>query len=178
MAYKWGLLTTYKSWDDPPIKNHGTSKLATFEILKKDTSNTKVHPSFQKFVRFMDSANRSGQFITTSAEVTLNGGLIRELPQNPLNSALGIILICPDRCVFPNGVAFVRGGCIMFQSIPKYSMGLVYLYLDLVNFYGSFAHPTFLIPLESSSKEPLQSPDVRLSSCGFAGSSPRLFAQS
>ena len=37
-----------------------------------------------------------GQIITTSAEVTLNGGLIRELPQNPLNSGLGIILICPD----------------------------------------------------------------------------------
>ena len=32
----------------------------------------------------------SGQIITTSAEVTLNGGLIRELPQNPLNSGLGI----------------------------------------------------------------------------------------
>ena len=40
--------------------------------------------------------NISGQIITTSAEVTLNGGLIRELPQNPLNSGLGIILICPD----------------------------------------------------------------------------------
>ena len=39
----------------------------------------------------------SGQIITTSAEVTLNGGLIRELPQNPLNSGLGIILICPDK---------------------------------------------------------------------------------
>ena len=38
----------------------------------------------------------SEQIITTSAEVTLNGGLIRELPQNPLNSGLGIILICPD----------------------------------------------------------------------------------
>ncbi len=41
----------------------------------------------------------SGQIITTSAEVTLNGGLIRELPQNPLNSGLGIILICPDSLV-------------------------------------------------------------------------------
>ena len=41
--------------------------------------------------------NKSGQIITTSAEVTLNGGLIRELPQNPLNSGLGIILICPDK---------------------------------------------------------------------------------
>ena len=38
----------------------------------------------------------SGQIITTSADVTLNGGLIRELPQNPLNSGLGIILICPE----------------------------------------------------------------------------------
>ena len=38
----------------------------------------------------------SGQIITTSADVTLNGGLIRELPQNPLNSGFGIILICPD----------------------------------------------------------------------------------
>ena len=43
-----------------------------------------------------DRAIRSGQIITTSADVTLNGGLIRELPQNPLNSGLGIILICPD----------------------------------------------------------------------------------
>ncbi len=43
----------------------------------------------------------SGQIITTSAEVTLNGGLIRELPQNPLNSGLGIILICPDVCFLP-----------------------------------------------------------------------------
>ena len=42
------------------------------------------------------SENESGQIITTSAEVTLNGGLVRESPQNPLNSGLGIILICPD----------------------------------------------------------------------------------
>ena len=37
----------------------------------------------------------SGQIITTSAEVTLNFGLVREFPPpNPLNSGLGIILIC------------------------------------------------------------------------------------
>ena len=42
----------------------------------------------------------SGQIITTSADVTLNGGLIRELPQNPLNSGLGIILICPDIYIY------------------------------------------------------------------------------
>ena len=44
-----------------------------------------------------------GQIITTSAEVTLNGGLIRELPQNPLNSGLGIILICPDTWPIKHG---------------------------------------------------------------------------
>ena len=37
----------------------------------------------------------SGQTIATSAEVTPNGGLVMESP-NPLNSGLGIILICPD----------------------------------------------------------------------------------
>ena len=52
----------------------------------------KLNPGFEQQV-FMHSA---GQIITTSAEVTLNGGLIRELPQNSLNSGLGIILICPD----------------------------------------------------------------------------------
>ena len=36
-----------------------------------------------------------GQIIATSAEVTRNGGLVRESPQNPLNSGLGSILICP-----------------------------------------------------------------------------------
>ena len=30
--------------------------------------------------------NWSGQIMTTSAEVTLNGGLVRELPQNPFFS--------------------------------------------------------------------------------------------
>ena len=38
----------------------------------------------------------SGQIIATSHDLTLNGGLVRELPQNPLNSGLGIILIFPD----------------------------------------------------------------------------------
>ena len=44
--------------------------------------------------------HHSGQIITTSAEVTLNGGLVREPPQSPRNSGLGIILICPDHCPF------------------------------------------------------------------------------
>ena len=38
----------------------------------------------------------SEQIIATSAEVTPNGGLVRDSPQNPLNSGLGIIVICPD----------------------------------------------------------------------------------
>ena len=42
----------------------------------------------------------SGQIITTSAEVTLNGGLARESPQNLLNSGLAITLICPDLCMY------------------------------------------------------------------------------
>ena len=40
--------------------------------------------------------HNSWQIITTSAEVTLNGGLVRESLPNPLNSGLGIVLICPD----------------------------------------------------------------------------------
>ena len=42
----------------------------------------------------------SGQIIATSAEVTPNGGLVRESPQNPLNSGLGIIIICPDIYIY------------------------------------------------------------------------------
>ena len=38
----------------------------------------------------------SGQIIATSAEVTPNGGLVRKSNQNPLNSGLGMIVICPD----------------------------------------------------------------------------------
>ena len=38
----------------------------------------------------------SGQIITTSAEVTLNGGLVMQYRQNPLNSGLGNIVICPE----------------------------------------------------------------------------------
>ena len=36
-----------------------------------------------------------GLSVATSAEVTTNGGLVRESPDNPLNSGLGIILIFP-----------------------------------------------------------------------------------
>ena len=53
----------------------------------------------------------SGQIITTSAEVTLNGGLVRESPQNPLNSGLGkfrnYTTICPDPIIR----FFLGGAC-------------------------------------------------------------------
>ena len=45
---------------------------------------------------FLFQWKTSGQIITTSAEVTPNGGLVRESPPNPLNSGLGIIVICPE----------------------------------------------------------------------------------
>ena len=40
-----------------------------------------------------------GNYDVSRRVVTLNGGLIRELPKNPLNSGLGIILICPEYLV-------------------------------------------------------------------------------
>ena len=46
------------------------------------------------------STYKSGQIIAniaTSAEATPNGGLVRESSHNPLNSGLGIIVICPDK---------------------------------------------------------------------------------
>ena len=54
---------------------------------------------YYKLARIHET-DMSGQIITTSAEVTLNGGLVRELPQNPLNSGLGIIVICPDMYMY------------------------------------------------------------------------------
>ena len=41
---------------------------------------------------WQEKCHLSGQIIATSA----NGGLVRESLQNPLNSGLGIIVICPD----------------------------------------------------------------------------------
>ena len=42
-----------------------------------------------------------GKIITTSAEVTTNGFLVRESPpQNALNSGLGIVVLCRDICTY------------------------------------------------------------------------------
>ncbi len=55
------------------------------------------YDQWQKRPRSSFKLNQSGQIRTTSAEVTPNGGLVRESPQNPMNSGLGIIVICPDQ---------------------------------------------------------------------------------
>ena len=47
----------------------------------------------QRFVLF--SFDFSAQIIATSAEVTPNGGLVRESPSKS-HSGFGIIVICPD----------------------------------------------------------------------------------
>ena len=52
--------------------------------LKKKQARATSAPCFCKNTRLQ--RNVTGQIITTSAEVTLNGGLVRESPQNPLNS--------------------------------------------------------------------------------------------
>ena len=52
-----------------------------------------------------DFINYSGQIIATSAEVTPNDGLIGIVPQNTLNSGLGILVICPD---YPGLIGIVK----------------------------------------------------------------------
>ena len=73
---------------------------------------------------------RSGQIITTSAEVTLNGGLIRELPQNPLNSGLGIILIYPDKIFFCNFLD-VQEGWFFIKALDNLRMNLEIRFLTI-----------------------------------------------
>ena len=58
--------------------------------------NTLISPKEAGATRWAPTSYKSGQIITTSAEVTLNGGLVGESSQNSLNSGLGIILICPE----------------------------------------------------------------------------------
>ena len=52
----------------------------------------------KKYVH-IHTSHQSGQIITTSAEVTLNAGFLRESLQNPLNLRLGL-LIFPDKTCF------------------------------------------------------------------------------
>ena len=81
----------------------------------------------------------SGQIITTSADVTLNSGLIRELPQNPLNSGLGIILIWPEWWKQCLGMILTHYCDFMFEPITTLSIWLcirwdeVIMYVDVLS---------------------------------------------
>ncbi len=87
----------------------------------------------------------SGQIIATSAEVTLDGGLVREYPPNPLNSGLGIIVICP--------VLFNQEQCLNIYTVdihlqPQQSFILftpaisVPLGMGYIDWSGPFPRPT------------------------------------
>ncbi len=51
--------------------------------------------TMSQIAEIISALHWSGQIIATSAEVTPNGGLVRESRKNALNSGLGIIVICP-----------------------------------------------------------------------------------
>ena len=79
----------------PDPRDFSRSLQQTQEVTSGDVMTCQQRGVWLEFCE--GSLYKSGQIIATSADVTLNGGLIRELPQNPLNSGLGIILICPDK---------------------------------------------------------------------------------
>ena len=54
---------------------------------------------YRKTYVHIHTSHQFGQIITTSAEVTLNAGLLRESLQNPINLRLGL-LIFPDKTCF------------------------------------------------------------------------------
>ena len=83
----------FSSW---PEKLVGTEGSFIHNIPASKGGFGTLIPYFFGPASFRTSKICSGQFIATSAEVTLNGGLVRKCPPNPLNSGLGIILICPD----------------------------------------------------------------------------------
>ena len=65
------------------------------------------------------------------AEVTLNGGLVRESTQNGINSGLGIILICPDQRTIwyknPGAVAFHHGSLVPVETTTTMAPPVVVL---------------------------------------------------
>ena len=94
----------------------------------------------------------SGQITTTSAEVTLNGGLVGESPQHSLNSGVGIIVFCPDvytyipwthpTCFFWGwyGLTFHFMGQI-FQNMGPH-LGSRYISINTLWFYISSPNQT------------------------------------
>ena len=106
----WGLFWKFCWWCSMSLPCFIVGGMPHHHLLTKKTS--RVICSYLRFMvgRFQlllgdrnpesineQRAQKSGQIITTSAEVTPNGGLVRESPPNPLNSGLGIIVICPEK---------------------------------------------------------------------------------
>ena len=62
MAYKWGLLTTYKSWDDPPSnRQNNKSKLQGFKVQPFSSFvEASELPSVALTVFFVGSCFRGG----------------------------------------------------------------------------------------------------------------------
>ena len=69
MTYKWGILTTYKSWDDAPsipFKRCAFSGEPCVEKLWEDRSGTPLHPK-----GFLGFTNRWHQDHTFWSEIAL-----------------------------------------------------------------------------------------------------------
>ena len=70
----------------------------------------------------------SGQIIATSAEVTPNGSLVRDSPNNALNSGLGIIVIWPDMMLLSNILLMeeILRSPVEVGSLPHYLQGFIH----------------------------------------------------
>ena len=80
------------SYQTPPNTPFRTKPSGAFPVLCCRTW------SWRPVKRWIAASNKNewgASVAFTLAEVTLNGGLVRESPPNPLNSGLGIIQICP-----------------------------------------------------------------------------------
>ncbi len=87
------------------------------------TINILYHTYFS-YLSITFSYQIPGQITTTSAEVTINGGLVRESTQNPLNSGLGIIVFCPEILYVGLVLDFVpmSKGCCLTNSLVLSSL--------------------------------------------------------
>ena len=80
--------------------------------MTADYLNT-VSKTYHRCPRRIIWANYNDQ----PAEVTPNGGLVRESPQKSLNSGLGIIVICPEFC-YLTGLKYCEWNAVLFKG-PK-----------------------------------------------------------
>ena len=106
----------------------------------------------------------SGQIITTSAEVTLNGGLVRESTQNSLNSRLGIILICPDYHVFRGKwLLYIWKVTLLLEGLDFFSTSMIVRYCGEEKSDGNTSWYRSLIPFFTLGLTNIPSADRRIS---------------